>query len=223
MSIRIDIVSDVACPWCAVGLASLERALERLGNSVSVELHFQPFELNPNMSPEGEDATQHLMKKYGLSEAQVVANRDRIRDRGAEVGFEFHPMGRGRVHNTFKAHLLLQWAEESQVPGAQLKLKKAFLRAHQGQALNINDDQVLLDCVALAGLDTAQAQDALKQPGVLTQTVRERQDHYRQAGIQSVPAFIFDQQYLISGGQPVEVFEQALMQLSASNPTSSST
>lgn len=219
MGLRIDIVSDVACPWCAVGLASLERALERVGHAVSVELHFQPFELNPDMAPEGEDLTPHLMKKYGLSEAQVIANRDRIRERGAEVGFEFHPKGRGRVHNTFKAHLLLHWAGTLDVAGAQLQLKKAFLRAHQGQALNINDDQVLLDCVAQAGLDVHQAQAVLEHPEPIAQAVRERQGHYRQAGIHSVPAFIFNNQYLISGGQAVEVFEKALTQLSA--PTAS--
>ena len=215
MGIQIDVVSDVACPWCAVGVASLERALERVGDEVSVQIHFQPFELNPDMHDGGEDATHYLMQKYGLTEAQVAVNRDRIRARGAEVGFEFHPLGRGRIHNTFKAHLLLQWAESLDAPGAQLQLKKAFLRAYHGQAKPINDEQVLLASVAECGLNVHEAQAVFdpvaSQP--LVQAVRARQAHYRQAGIQSVPAFIFNQQYLISGGQPVEVFEKALRQL----------
>src|SRR3954470_22688770 len=108
--LKIDFVSDVSCPWCAIGLASLERALERLGPEVKAEMHFQPFELNPALPPGGQDITEHLTQKYGTTPQQQQASRDAIRERGASVGFDFRKEGRGRVYNTFNAHRLLHWA-----------------------------------------------------------------------------------------------------------------
>src|SRR6187549_2073239 len=131
--LQIDFVSDVACPWCAVGLASLERALENLGADVPVELRFQPFELNPQMGPEGQDVTEHLTQKYGSTPEQQAKNRAGIAQRGAEVGFAFRQEGRGRIWNTFDAHRLLAWAGE-QGPRQQRDLKMALLKAYHGEA-----------------------------------------------------------------------------------------
>ena len=108
MTLRIDFVSDVACPWCAVGLNALERALERIGPELAVELSMQPFELNPTLAPEGADAAQYLKAKYGIGDQQLAANRARIAERGAAEGFTFGP--RTHVWNTFDAHRLLHWA-----------------------------------------------------------------------------------------------------------------
>lgn len=211
--LKIDFVSDIACPWCAVGLGALEMALTRLEGEVQADLHFQPFELNPHMPPGGQDLAEHLTQKYGSTPEQQAQIRRTISARGAEVGFEFHPDGRGRVYNTFQAHRLLHWAQ-SQGEGAQLALKKAFLQAYQGRAECIEDEAVLLAAVAAAGLDVAAARAVLASDAH-TAEVRERQQWYAQAGIRSVPAIVINDRHLISGGQPVEVFEQALRRIAA--------
>jgi predicted DsbA family dithiol-disulfide isomerase len=213
VSLKIDFVSDVACPWCAVGLYSLEAALARLQGEVRAELHFQPFELNPDMGPEGQDLGEHLTQKYGSTPAQQAQIRQTITARGAEVGFAFAPGGRGRVWNTFDAHRLLAWSV-GQGEGAQLRLKKALLTAYQGRAECVQDPAVLLACVAEAGLDVHSARSVLESHEHANE-VRAVERMYQQAGVRSVPAVIVNDQYLISGGQPVEVFEQQLRQIAA--------
>ncbi|HEV7576330.1 MAG TPA: DsbA family oxidoreductase [Caldimonas sp.] len=208
---KIDFVSDVACPWCAVGLWSLDRALERLGDSVDVEVHFQPFELNPALPAEGEDAAEHLARKYGASPDQLAKNRAVIRERGAAVGFAFGD--RPRVWNTFDAHRLLHWAG-LQPGGAQSALKHALLTAYHGRAENPGARDVLLRAAAEAGLDGARAA-AILDSDEYADAVRERERHWQQLGIHSVPAVIIDDRHLISGGQPPEVFERALRELAA--------
>lgn len=212
-ALKIDFVSDIACPWCAVGLGALEQALARLQGQVQAQLHFQPFELNPHMPPGGQDLGEHLTEKYGSTPEQQAQIRQTIAARGAEVGFAFHPGGRGRVYNTFNAHRLLHWAQ-GQGPHAQLALKKAFLAAYQGRAECVEDAEVLLAGVAAAGLDVAAASEVLKSDAHAAQ-VRERQQFYAQAGIRSVPAVIINDKHLISGGQPAEVFEQALRRIAS--------
>jgi predicted DsbA family dithiol-disulfide isomerase len=215
--LKIDFVSDIACPWCAVGLGALEKALDRLQGQVQAELHFQPFELNPHMPPGGQDLGEHLTEKYGSTAEQQAQIRQTIAARGAEVGFEFHPGGRGRVYNTFNAHRLLHWAQ-GQGTGAQHALKKAFLQAYQGRAECMEAPEVLLSAVAAAGLDVASA-CAVLDSDAHSAEVRERQQFYAQAGIRSVPAVIVNDRHLISGGQPMEVFEQALTRIAAGDLT----
>ena len=212
-ALKIDFVSDVACPWCAVGLASLEQALQRLDGDVQAELHFQPFELNPQMGPEGQDITEHLGQKYGSTAEQQAANWQALRARGEAVGFEFRKEGRGRVWNTFDAHRLLHWAGQ-QSPEAQRALKKALLRAYFTEARNVSDPQVLLDAVSAAGLDTERAQ-AILASDEFAADVRGQQAFYAQHGISAVPSVIVNDRHLIQGGQPPEVFEQALRQIAA--------
>lgn len=215
--LKIDFVSDIACPWCAVGLGALEQALQRLDGQVQAELLFQPFELNPHMPPGGQDLGEHLTEKYGSTAEQQAQIRQTIAARGAEVGFTFHPSGRGRVYNTFNAHRLLHWAE-AQGTGAQHALKKTLLEAYQGRAECVEDAEVLLAAVAAAGLD-ADAARAVLQSDAHSVQVRERQQFYAQAGIRSVPAVIVNDQHLISGGQPAEVFEQALRRIALGEMT----
>lgn len=210
-SLRIDFVSDVSCPWCAVGLAALEQALQRLDGVVQAELHFQPFELNPQMPPGGQDITEHLTQKYGSTPEQQEKIREHIRQRGAEVGFVFRPEGRGRIYNTFDAHRLLHWAE-AEGSGHQHALKKALLEAYFTEGLAPESHAVLLDCAERVGLDRARAAQLLASDA-LTAEVRAQQRYYLDAGIQSVPAVIINHRHLISGGQPVEVFERALRQI----------
>lgn len=209
--LKIDFVSDIACPWCAVGLASLQRALAQSADAVQATLHFQPFELNPDMPPGGEEINEHLARKYGGTPAQFEANRAAIRQRGAAVGFEFNPAGRGRIYNTFNAHRLLHWAGQ-QGDDQQLALKRALLEAYHGRSEAVEQDDVLLAAVKKAGLDEARAQEILASDEFAAE-VRAAERHYQQAGISSVPAVIINDRHLISGGQPPEVFEQALRQL----------
>ncbi len=204
---KIDFVSDVACPWCAVGLNSLEIALARLGSSVPVELHFQPFELNPAMPPEGEDTIEYLSRKYGRTPAQLAQAREGLRQRGAEVGFTFGE--RPRIWNTFNAHRLLHWAG---LEGKQRELKHALLAAYHGRAENPGDTEVLVRLAGEVGLDAQRARAILATDEYAAQ-VREAERHWQELGISAVPAVIIDERHLIEGGQPPEVFEQALRQL----------
>jgi predicted DsbA family dithiol-disulfide isomerase len=205
---RIDFVSDVACPWCAIGFSALERALERTG--IAAELHCQPFELNPTMGAEGADAAQYLKAKYGLTDEQLAANRARIVERGAAEGFAFGT--RERVWNTFDAHRLLWWADVEGAAGAQRALKRALLKAYHGQGRNPGVHEVLIELAAQAGLTPDRAREVL-DGGLFADEVREAERFWQEAGISGVPATVIDRRHLISGGQPAEVFEQALQQL----------
>ena len=212
-TLKIDFVSDISCPWCAIGLASLEQALDKLKGEVAAELHFQPFELNPQMPAGGQDIGEHLTQKYGSSAAQQTQIRDTIRQRGADVGFTFNPGGRGRIYNTFDAHRLLRWAGVEQAE-LQPALKKELLAACHTRSESMESHEVLLSAVAQAGLDVERAR-AILASDEFAQEVREREAFYTGAGIHSVPAVIINDQHLISGGQPAAVFQQALRQIAA--------
>ena len=205
---RIDFVSDVACPWCAVGLNALERALERSG--IEAELHMQPFELNPTMAAEGADAAQYLKAKYGMSDEQLAVNRARIAERGAAEGFTFGT--REHVWNTFDAHRLLHWAGVEGAPGQQRVLKHALLKAYHGEGRNPGAHDVLLELAEQVGLPAERAREVLEK-NQFADEVREAERFWHQAGIHSVPAVVINRRHLISGGQPSEVFEQALRQI----------
>ena len=216
--LKIDFVSDVTCPWCAVGLGALEQALQNLQGTVSAELHFQPFELNPQMAPEGQDASEHLTQKYGSTPAQQAQIRETIRQRGAEVGFTFKTEGRGRVWNTFDAHRLLHWSDAEGAPGQQHALKNALLAACHTRAENMASHEVLAAVAESVGLGGARVRAILASDEFAAQ-VREREQFYTGQGIRSVPAVIINDRHLISGGQPASVFEQALRQIAAEPTT----
>jgi predicted DsbA family dithiol-disulfide isomerase len=209
--LKIDFVSDVSCPWCVVGLKSLEQALERVGDSIPTELHFQPFELNPQMAPEGEDTNEHLARKYGSTPEQAAANRENIRARGAELGFIFRMDKRHRIYNTFDAHRLLHWAE---LEGKQHALKQALFDAYFTEGEDPSSHALLVRVAGQVGLDATQAQ-AILESDTYADDVRERERFYTDNGIHSVPAIIINDRHLISGGQPPEVFERALRQIAA--------
>ena len=210
---KIDFVSDVSCPWCAIGLHALEQALGQVAPDITATLHFQPFELNPAMVPEGQDITEHLSQKYGITAAQIASNTEAIRQRGASVGFEFGIGKRSRIYNTFDAHRLLHWAG-LQGQAQQTALKHALLKAYFTDGQNPGDMGVLLQTAKTAGLDEDSARSVL-QSDAHADDVRQAQAFYQQQGIQSVPAIIINNRHLISGGQPVEVFAQALRQIAA--------
>ncbi|KAF1043904.1 DsbA family oxidoreductase [Xylophilus sp.] len=214
VQLKIDIVSDVVCPWCAVGIHSLERALDTLRGEVEASLHLEPYELNPDIAPEGEDVVEHLHAKYGSTAAQIQANGEAITRRGAAVGFTFHMDRRDRIVNTFDAHRLLYWAAEEGAPSAQLALKHALLRAYFTDGQNPSDHAVRLRLADEVGLDGQRAQEVL-ETDAFDSDVRTRENFFRQRGISGVPAVIVNNRHLIQGGQPPEVFAQALRQIAA--------
>jgi predicted DsbA family dithiol-disulfide isomerase len=214
MTIKIDYVSDIACPWCAVGLGGLEIAIKNIGESIPVEIHFQPFELNPQMPPGGQEVFEHLTQKYGKTVAQVRATQEDIKARAAAVGYPFHPEGRKHVYNTFDAHRLLYWAGLEHGPAAQHRLKRELLVTYFTLAVNLDDQSNLIAAVERAGLDAARANQILKSEE-FQHDVRAQQNKYTSLGIHSVPAIIINDQYLLQGAQPPEAFEQALRQIAA--------
>lgn len=209
--LKIDFVSDVVCPWCAIGLKSLQQALQRLKGEVSAEVHFQPFELNPQMAPAGENVAEHLAHKYGSTPEQMVKNQEGIRQRGASLGFVFDMDKRSQIYNTFDAHRLLHWAE---LKGRQLALKTALLEAYFSKGENVSSHDVLARIAGEVGLDAEEARKVLAE-NRYADDVRKQEQFYQAQGIRAVPSVIINDKYLVQGGQPPEVFAQTLRQVAA--------
>uniref|UniRef100_S0DGR7 Putative disulfide oxidoreductase n=1 Tax=termite gut metagenome TaxID=433724 RepID=S0DGR7_9ZZZZ len=209
LPLTIDFVSDIACPWCAIGLSSLQLALSQLADTVDAQITVHPFELNPQMGPQGEAIVDYLGKKYGRTPQQIAEAQAMIRERGASVGFEFGP--RTHVYNTFDAHRLIHWAG---IEGQQLPLKMALLRAYHSEGKDPSDHDVLIEAARSVGLDAAQAREVL-QSGEFADEVRAQERDNQEMGIQSVPAIIFNRRHLMTGGQPVEAFVQGIQQILA--------
>ncbi|MGZ9100608.1 MAG: DsbA family oxidoreductase [Brevundimonas sp.] len=215
-TLHIDFVSDIVCPWCVVGLGGLETALEALkAEGIEAEIHFQPFELNPQMPPEGENIVEHIGRKYGSTPEQSAANRAMITQRAAEAwpGFEMRMGPDSRIWNTFDAHRLLHWA--GTVGAAEQRaLKAALFTAHFTDGKTMTDPVVLADAAAAAGLDRGKAVEVLADD-LYAAEVRAAEELWRSRGINAVPAVVVEGKYLLSGGQPAEVFEEALRGLAA--------
>ncbi|MHC8404744.1 DsbA family oxidoreductase [Pseudomonas sp. TMB3-21] len=212
-AVSIDFISDVVCPWCALGATALEQAIENVAGDISVELTYKPFELNPDMPAEGEKAVEHLMRKYGRTAEDVAAGKAMQIARGEAIGFKFDLEKRSHFYNTFDAHRLLLWALQE---GRQVALKKILLRAYFAEGQNPSDRETLVRLAAEAGLDAAAAQDVLAS-GAFAEDVRELEMFYRQRGINSVPALVLNGRHLVSGSQSIEYYEQMLRQMATAS------
>ena len=211
-TLKIDFVSDVVCPWCVVGLGGLTKALGSLeAEGISADIRFQPFELNPHMAPDGENIVEHIGRKYGGTPQQSAENQKVIRERAASVGFDMQIGPNSRIWNTFDAHRLLHWAEET-APEKQKALKLALFAAHFTRNENITDAGVLSRAAEEAGFDRSEAAEVLAA-GRYAVEVQKTEELWRSRGINSVPAVVVEGKYLISGGQPAEVFEQSLREI----------
>ncbi|MEO8491725.1 DsbA family oxidoreductase [Pseudomonas sp.] len=208
-SLKIDFVSDVSCPWCVIGLRGLTEALDQLGAEVQAEIHFQPFELNPNMPAEGQNIVEHITEKYGSTAEESQANRARIRDMGAELGFAFRTDGQSRIYNTFDAHRLLHWAG---LEGLQYNLKEALFTAYFSDGRDPSDHGTLASIADGVGLDGKRAAEILASDEYAAE-VREEEKLWVSRGVSSVPTIVFNGQYAVSGGQPVEAFVGAIRQI----------
>ena len=207
--LRIDIVSDVVCPWCIIGYRQLAEALKQ--TNTEHEIHWHPFELNSNMPSEGQNLREHIMEKYGSSKEESDASRIRMTEAGSDVGFEFHFNDDTRMHNTFNLHQLLYWAgQQGQKP--MHDLKQALFSAHFTDGRNISDNAVLADIAAKVGLDRDEALAVLEEQR-FAKEVRAEERHWQQQGIQSVPAMIFNERHLVSGAQGVDNYVNILEQL----------
>jgi predicted DsbA family dithiol-disulfide isomerase len=204
--LKIDFVSDVACPWCVIGLRGLEQALANAADAVEADVTFQPFELNPGMPAGGQNLGEHIKEKYGSTAEQSAANRAMIRSRGAEVGFTFNMSEESRIYNTFDAHRLLHWAR---TVGRQRELKHSLFKANFTDGANVSDHGVLVDAAVAAGLDGDEAHEVLVS-GRHAEDVRAAEREWISRGIRSVPAIVINGTWLISGGQPAGAFEKAL-------------
>jgi predicted DsbA family dithiol-disulfide isomerase len=209
--LRVDFVSDIACPWCVIGLRSLMSALEKIGDEVETEICFHPFELNPAMPPEGQNTTEHVREKYGSTPERSAQVRQVIKDTGESLGFKFNYGPDSRIWNTFDAHRLIHWAG---LEGKQLEMKEALFKANFTDQLSTSDHQVLARTAKEAGLDERKARRVLAS-GEYADEVRKGQDVWRNRGIHAVPSIVFNQRWMIQGGQPPEVFEQAIRQILA--------
>ena len=214
----IEIVSDVSCPWCIIGYRALHQALDELNAHDDVKLTWRAFELNPNMPAEGQNKDEHLQQKYGLTPEQGQGNRQNLIDRGKSVDYDFIFPENGRVYNTFNAHRLIHWAAEFDL---QTELKLALFDLYFQQGGNPSDDEELLVKVEAVGLPVDAARKLLNSEEGIAE-VRAEQQLNQQQGITAVPAFILDNQYLISGGQPKDVFINALTELKSKNLESKS-
>lgn len=212
--LRIDFVSDISCPWCAIGLNALSQALQRVAPQISADLHFQPFELNPQMPLGGQDISEHIFEKYGSPPDKQVQARAAIRERGAEVGFNFEINARDRIYNTFDAHRLLHWADVEGAPGQQEALKRGLFAAYFTHGESPESHEVLARVASSVGLDGERAQ-AILTSNQFAEEVRKAEQEFLDADIHSVPAIIINRKHLIVGGQPVDVFERALQKIAA--------
>lgn len=200
--ITVDIVSDVVCPWCIIGYKKLEKAMVQFEGKARFELSWHAFELNPSMPPEGQDINEHMAQKYGATPEQSKANRDRLRDAGGNLDFEFRYSENMRMVNTFDAHRLLHWAGET---GKQTALKLALFKAHFTDGMNVSDHETLVAIASAVGLDEQRASDLLST-GLYADEVRAVESEWQDRFITGVPAFIFNKKFMVPGAQEADVF-----------------
>ncbi|MDF1732023.1 MULTISPECIES: DsbA family oxidoreductase [unclassified Minwuia] len=205
--LRIDIVSDVMCPWCIIGYRQLAEALDATGTAH--DIHWHPFELNPDMPPEGQNVREHIAEKYGSTPEQSDKSRKQMTAIGADLGFDFRYTDDMRMHNTFNAHQLLHWADTQ---GRKHDLKLALFTAHFTDGRDLSDDAVLADVASETGLDRAEALAVLADQRFATD-VRQIENFWLQQGIRGVPAVVLDRKHLVTGAQGVENYTSILGQL----------
>ena len=208
-ALKIEMISDVICPWCMIGLRELERALARMGDAVEANFHFQPYELDPARPLEGISIGEIYKSRFGKTYAEMAEQRAHVSDRAANVGFTMNMTENSRIYNTFDAHRLLHWAE---LQGKQLALKHALFAAHFTDGRNISDYDTLADIASSVGLDAGEAGKVLMD-GIYADDVRRAEQHWRSAGVQSVPGFVVNGKHYISGGQTADAFETMLRKI----------
>ncbi|WP_405326740.1 DsbA family oxidoreductase [Leeuwenhoekiella sp. LLG6367-2.1] len=206
--LKIDIVSDVVCPWCIIGYKRLDKAIKELGLEDQIELEWQPFELNPNMPVEGQNLREHIAEKYGSTTAQQEESQQRMIDAGAELGFKFDYFEDMRMANTFDAHILLEYAKDF---GKQTELKMQLIKAFFSERKDVSKQSVLKEALLKVGLNAEEALKRLDSEEARYE-VRTTQSYWKNLGVNSVPTVVFDRKSAVTGAQPVDVFKQVLLE-----------
>ncbi|MEP2280379.1 DsbA family oxidoreductase [Maribacter sp.] len=209
--LKIDIVSDVVCPWCIIGYKRLEKAISELGIKDQVEIEWQPFELNPGMPPEGQNITEHITEKYGSTVEQQKESRDNMTDIGEELGFKFDYFDEMRMSNTFEAHVLLEYAKDF---GKQTELKMRLITSFFSERKDVSDRAVLKQALLDVGLNADEALAKLNNEEARYE-VRNKQGEWKNMGVNSVPTIVFNRKSAVTGAQPVATFKQILGELIA--------
>ncbi|MEP2103400.1 MAG: DsbA family oxidoreductase [Parasphingorhabdus sp.] len=204
--ITVDIVSDVVCPWCIIGYKKLEQAMQRFEGRAEFALAWHAFELNPNMPSEGQDINEHMAQKYGATPEQSKANRERLRNAGSDLDFEFSYHENMRMVNTFDAHRVLHWAGET---GKQTALKLALFKAHFTDGKDVSDHEILIEVAGSIGLDEKRVRDLLGSD-MFAAEVRAVETQWQDRFISGVPAFIFNKKFMVPGAQDSDVFAQII-------------
>lgn len=207
--IKIDVVSDVVCPWCAIGYKCLEQAITEMGIQDKIELEWQPFQLNPNMPTNGQDLEEHITEKYGSTPEQQQESQERMTDFGAELGFKFDYFKGMRMANTFDAHVLLEYAKEN---GKQTQLKMRLMNAFFGERKDVSNRDILKQELETVGLNTSEAFALLDSQDKRTK-VKSDEDYWKSLGVNSVPTVVFNRKSALTGAQPVAVYKQVLTEL----------
>ncbi|MEH6747622.1 MAG: DsbA family oxidoreductase [Maribacter arcticus] len=207
--LKIDIVSDVVCLWCAIGYKRLERAIDELGVQDQVEIEWQPFQLNPHMPPEGQNITEHIAEKYGSTLEQQKESRQNMTDIGEELGFKFDYFDEMRMANTFDAHILLEYAKDF---GKQTDLKMRLMNSFFGKRKDVSDRTVLKQALLDVGLNADEGLAKLDNEEARTE-VRSQQGYWQQLGIRSVPTIVFNRKSAVTGAQPIDTLKQVLSEL----------
>lgn len=205
--LRIDIVSDVVCPWCIVGYTQLKQALDATGTAH--EIHWHPFELNPEMPPEGQNLGEHITEKYGSTREQSQENRARLTNLGAGLGIEFNFADDMRMYNTFNAHQLIHWSDTQGYGNA---LEQALFSAYFTHRRDLSDIDVLAAIAGETGLDATEAKAVLEDQRHAGE-VRQKESFWVQQGIRGVPAMVFDRKHLVTGAQGTDNYTSILNQL----------
>lgn len=207
--LKIDIVSDVVCPWCTIGYKRLEKAINELGIQDQVTIEWQPFELNPNMPVTGQDLTEHIAEKYGSTLQQQKDSRQHMSDAGEELGFTFDYFDGMRMVNTFDAHILLEYAKEFD---KQTELKMRFTTAFFSERKDVSKRDVLKEALLDVGLNAEEGLARLESDEARNE-VRTAQSYWQNLGVTSVPTIVFDRKSAVTGAQPVDTFKQVLNEL----------
>ncbi len=208
-TLRIDIVSDVVCPWCIIGYKRLQLALKQLSSDIDAEIHWHPFELNPTMAEGGENLREHLVRKYGTTPQASIEARETLTRLGEEVGFLFNFSDDMRIYNTRKAHQLLMWANQHH---KQNELEMALFEAYFCHGQTMDKPEVLLEVAVKAGLDENECRNVLQDES-WAKAVANTEQQWLQAGIQAVPAIIIEQKHLVSGAQSTEMLIELLKEI----------
>ncbi|WP_026976288.1 DsbA family oxidoreductase [Flavobacterium tegetincola] len=211
--LKIDIVSDVVCPWCTIGYKRLEQAISELGVEDQIELEWQPFELNPKMPVEGQNITEHIAEKYGSTVEQQKESQERMADAGKELGFTFDYFDDMRMVNTFDAHVLLEYAKKF---GKQTELKMRLTASFFSERKDVSKRDILKQALSEVGLNVQEGMDLLDNPEA-REEVKKAENFWQSMGVSSVPTIVFNRKSALTGAQPVAVFKQALTELLAEN------